>query len=180
MDLLKNHSFCNKPFLEIFDEFGKIEPYRSSYMVSIEMFPDYPTKHSLRTTGIHEDFENLIDYDVFFFNEKRYQRLISKFGEEKAKKLAENNLTNRLKPHVIEWLEKNVKNRTDKCHTQGFCFGNDDYNSESIEFNIFFHRKNDALNFIKTFSIHKKPSFIFDYFDEKRMALKPDGSYENI
>lgn len=62
-----------------------------------------------------------------------------------------------LKPEVFDWLIRNVKDENTKL--KGWCCGNKDYNSEMFEgFSLFFYRRKDAINFIKIWSIHKKPT----------------------
>ena len=83
-----------------------------------------------------------------------------------------------LKPEVFDWLEANVKNENKKL--KGWCCGNNDYNSQICEyFSLFFYRRKDALNFIKTWSIHKKPTktynqntYVLKVLDEKTNTLK--------
>jgi len=73
-----------------------------------------------------------------------------------------------LKPHVIEWLEANVKDK-------GWTIGSPVYNSaNTLDLDVFFIRRRDAMKFIKEFSVHKKPTAYFDYFRDKRMVLDTD------
>jgi hypothetical protein len=79
-----------------------------------------------------------------------------------------------LRPHVVEWLETNVKDRKgDKDCNKGWCVGSGDYNSKGYvyDFTIFFHRKADAMAFIKEFSKYKKPTDYWDYFNCDRKVL---------
>lgn len=83
-----------------------------------------------------------------------------------------------LKPEVIKWLEENVKDENAKL--KGWCCGNKEYNSLMGEyFSVFFYRRRDALNFIKTWSIHKKPTetynqntYVRKVLDKKTNTLK--------
>lgn len=78
-----------------------------------------------------------------------------------------------LKPEVIEWLKDNVAdNLKDKDQPKGWCIGSDAYQMrDGHSVNIWFYRRKDALNFIRTFSVHKKPTTYFDYFKEIRKEL---------
>jgi hypothetical protein len=64
---------------------------------------------------------------------------------------------NELKPEVFIWLTLNIKDQ--KLGLKGWCCGNKDYNSNTYEgFSLFFYRRKDAINFIKTWSFYKKPT----------------------
>lgn len=79
------------------------------------------------------------------------------------------------KPEVIEWLAANVADIKDKDQTKGWCVGSDAYQMrDGHSVAIWFYRRKDAMNFIRTFSIHKKPTTYFDYFKEicKELNLK--------
>ena len=77
-----------------------------------------------------------------------------------------------LKPHIMDWLNENIKDRPDKDSSQGWAVGTDQYNcTNPLSFSLWFHRKSDALAFIKKWSIHKKPVTYFDYFKEIRKEL---------
>jgi hypothetical protein len=85
-----------------------------------------------------EDWNNLVDV----IDHIRESRRVSTF---------------RLKKEVTDWLHSSVKN-TSKGE-RGWCVGSDEYNSHGMrEFCIFFYRRKDALNFIKTWSVYKKPT----------------------
>ena len=75
-----------------------------------------------------------------------------------------------LKPEVLSWLEENVKDE-DKI-TKGWCCGDKEYNSRLGEyFSLFFYRRKDALNFIKTWSVHKKPTETYNQNTYVRKVL---------
>ena len=102
--------------------------------------------------------------------EKDWTNLISKHELPDAGVLS-TGYTYRLKPEVFKWLEDNVPDTRDITNGRGkgFCVGTDLYYSRVYgEFNIFFCRRSDALNFIKQFSCYKKPTTYFDYFNDIR------------
>lgn len=101
-------------------------------------FFDVPNLVSIERDS--EDFDNLI--------EKKSINPNDKYNSWKT--------YSALKPEVFSWLENNVKNNKD---LKGWCCGNKDYNSDTYEgFSLFFYRRKDALNFIKTWSFFKKPT----------------------
>jgi hypothetical protein len=78
----------------------------------------------------------------------------------------------RLRPDVLAWLHNNVKPRKGWDQPQGWAIGNDEYNSrDGISFSIFFHRQTDAMKFIRTWSIYKKPVSFLNYFEAYRREL---------
>jgi hypothetical protein len=77
-----------------------------------------------------------------------------------------------LKPHVLEWLDRNVKDRNDEDNVKGWCIGNTEYRAnETQSMTVFFHRKADAMSFIKAFSVYKKPTHYCQYFTDVRKKL---------
>ena len=78
-----------------------------------------------------------------------------------------------LREHVYQWLVDNVKDRNDKEQPKGWCIGSDAYTSgdSCSSYAIFFHRKSDAMKFIKTFSKWKKPVNYCQYFSDVRKTL---------
>jgi hypothetical protein len=84
----------------------------------------------------------------------------------------------KLKPEVYDWLINNVTD--EKLGVKGWCCGDDNYNCGYEDFSLFFYRRKDALNFIKTWSIYKRPtetwnqnSRIRKILDLKTNTLKP-------
>lgn len=77
-----------------------------------------------------------------------------------------------LKPDVVDWLNENIKDRKDEC-VKGWAYGSDKYlcRDSGISLSIFFHRRNDAMKFIRTFSVFKNPVFFLNYFKDERKML---------
>ena len=78
-----------------------------------------------------------------------------------------------LKTNVIKWL-KNVRPPVDDREEQfeGWAMGNDEHRGRNLHhLNIWFYRRRDALNFIKEFSVHKKPTAYYDSFADVRKIL---------
>ena len=73
-----------------------------------------------------------------------------------------------LRDYVIDWLHANVRHSSDakmRHQPQGWAFGSEEYRlTDSIRFTIWFLRRRDALNFIKRWSIHKKPTSYYNSF----------------
>jgi len=139
------------------------------------------------------DFKRLTEKKPFF-DEENFQMRMKYFKEkgefltkeeedkerEKEKKFMMSE-TVTLKQEVIDWLEENIEDNKDTTEKtpinerKAWCIGNDEYNSrQSYNITVFFARQKDALNFIKKWSIYKKPTFYFDYFhdDHREMDIK--------
>lgn len=77
-----------------------------------------------------------------------------------------------LKPYVLQWLHENVSDRKGEECNKGWAIGSIRYRSNEVSsFTIFFHRKSDAMRFIKTFSVHRKPIYYCQYFTDIRKKL---------
>ena len=171
MRYFTNHCWCNASHWDN-------NVYDCRYIVSFD-----PIIHT-KTLGYDDnvkdpDFDLLLDKRTFFDVED-YERMVeihkgSKYEHIILDKKFFNRKTPVLKPHVQEWLNENVLPRP-KCNgnTNGWCMGNDSYNYKNSGFSVFFHRKRDAMNFIKHFSVFGKPTCYFDYFKDKRSEMNPD------
>lgn len=81
-----------------------------------------------------------------------------------------------LKPEVIDWLHNNI---SDFKGGKGWCIGSEDYDDCSTSYTVFFQRRKDAMKFIKTWSVHKKPIRYVQYFTDVRKILNIEtGKYE--
>lgn len=176
MKLLVGDFYCRKPL----NKFEK-KMYECRYLVHIPYFlsPDMESVNA--NIDVETDIKNLIDEYVEFCNHDRIKRLIAKgHDKEYAKQACSSDFTSRLKPHVIQWLDDNIEDRKDDTYPKGYCVGNDDYNKNQEDFVIFFHRRNDAIKFIKEFSVHKKYTVYSDSFKNVRKILGPNGKYVEI
>lgn len=86
--------------------------------------------------------------------------------------------TLRLRPDVVKWLNRNVKDRKVPSYVEGgpkgWAVGTDTYNSHSgISFSIFFERQRDGMAFIKRWSVYKNPVSYLQYFKDIRKELDP-------
>lgn len=145
--------------------------YDCKYLVSIDRIG--------KGKGYHDepekDWTNLTE-EALFFDGERYEE-ISKYEslkdctDEELRKFATNPFR-RLKSEVLQWLNANVKDRDDKEQPKGWCCGDDSYlKTNSLSIHLFFHRKSDALAFIKEWSVYNQPTTYFDYFREIRKEL---------
>jgi hypothetical protein len=158
-----NHMFCTDP------------SYNSRYMVVIQQ-EVYQKIGEVKTVLIQKDWKNLV-YEAKFFDQRGYD-IRKKLDEEKGKVFDEVNekrwnmkFTFRLKRKALNWLKENVKDSPDKENGggKGWWIASDAYNFRGYgDFNIWFYRRSDAMKFIKTFSIYKKPTTYFNYFDSIR------------
>jgi hypothetical protein len=90
--------------------------------------------------------------------------------------LTYNDTTLRPRADVIEWLNKNVKDRKVPTYVEGgakgWAIGADKYNSlNGIDFRFFFERQMDGMKFIKHWSVHKNPISYLQYFKNIRKEL---------
>ena len=174
MHLHINHCYCTKPCWE------NVDFYDSRYMVYIEESVNYKHKESLNEEN-EENEENEDDwgdliYSKEFFNQEEYDEAIEYYkstdNREMVERFAKLRATMRdapsLKKEVIDWLNENIKdNPKNKTQPQGWCMGNDNYRSTSLlSLTLWFYRRRDAMNFIKTWSSHKKPTTYLDYFND--------------
>lgn len=158
MRLHVNHVFCTSPC------WGE-GTYWCRYLVSIDRIPEGKDYHD----EPEKDWINLTE-EFDYFDEERYKGnlgFVSLQGitDEVLRKMAMKK-ARQLKPEVLEWLNT-IKERKDEDYTQGWCCGNEDYLAfSSMSISIFFHRKVDAISFIRRWSVHKKPTSFFDYFKQ--------------
>lgn len=123
-------------------------------MVAIKRIPKGKSYHD----EPDPDWKNLItvtDESSYVCNEKQlpYSKFVPRISKE-----------------VVEWLGSNIKKGKDG--SEQWCIGTDDYNSNSsIDFTLFFKRLVDARNFVKTWSVHRKPTSYFNYFNDTRREL---------
>jgi hypothetical protein len=177
MYLYSNHIYCNdsnwggsydcRYLLSIERNSGKGDGERGSYY-------DAP----------HEDWTNVVDEDIEFFDEKEYDRLketdlFKKYGAEELKELFCMKDTVRLKPEVIKWLNENI---ADQEGVKGWCTYSDSKAAlNTTKLTIFFRRKNDALAFVRYWSSLKKVHYYFNYFRGKHLELNPTTKkYERV
>jgi hypothetical protein len=134
--------------------------FDTSYLVSIEQYDKKDLINNkidfLNPKAFSDDFKNVIDVKFLYPDDKIYSW--KTFFQ--------------LKPEVFSWLEQNVTNK--KHNKKAWCCGNKEYNSDnpvSQDFDLFFYRKKDALNFIKTWSILKKPTLVYNQFTYVKKVL---------
>ena len=155
MNYLQNHCWCLE---SCWDRMH----YDCRHMVSISSYEDDD-----------EDWPLIIDDHAEKYVDQRRLEVIKELGYDVSKRdLMEEDVPN-LKPHVLQWLHENVKDRKyeNQCE-KGWCVGSTAYRSRNpYELTVFFHRKNDAMNFIKTFSKYKKPVIYHQYFADVRKIL---------
>ena len=148
MNVLINHCWCH--------DCNWGGQYNCRVIVSVEHFATLDDIHKRKSTL---DWSMIVE-DVPYDNGK----------EIPFRKLE----TTRLKPEVMQWLNNNVKERDCDEQKQGWAVGSDEYNStDRLGFSIFFERPTDALNFIKRWSVYKKPVDYLNYFRDVRKKLDP-------
>jgi hypothetical protein len=160
MDYLQNHCWCSES-----NWGGK---YDCRHIVSFRSY-----EHDA------EDWNAVIDEEAdTVFDEEGFER-ISKFFVEKKIDITEEvkqsyiKTVPNLKPHVLEWLENNVKDHDYDESGKGWCVGSVKYRATDSchSFSVFFQRRKDAMAFIRAFSKYKKPVRYCQYFTDVRKTL---------
>ena len=180
MKYFTNHCWINE---SIYDNKG----FDGEVIVSIHKHLDSPkqlsdfTKNSPNLDWVNTVVEsNFIDKkELEYFTE-----IYKKTAEEKGEIFNPSDLkdgmfkreTVTLKQEVIDWLNDNLKDvkgsdeNTPIEKRKSWGIGSQSQNSkQSYQIDIVFTRQLDALEFIKQWSVYKKPTIYFDYFhDDKR------------
>lgn len=157
MDYLKNHCWCSD------SNWGG--HYDCQIIVSLNCYED----HNM------EDWNNVLAQEKHF-SQKQYEKAKEIFaGEDYHTDYFHRGYATRTvnvpKPEVVQWLNENVE--PDSQGEPMFAYGSKDYSSEdsSCSYSFFFQRRKDAMKFIKTWSIHKKPVYYTQYFTDVRKKL---------
>lgn len=168
MNYLQNHIWCSDSI------WGGV--YDCRHLVSISSYEE---------DG--EDWPKIIDDEAErFFDERKYNTYVkvSKelYPDDEVKKEHFYDYAPNLKPHVLKWLEDNVKDRKDPDCEKGWCIGSNSFRAANpIELTVFFHRRNDALAFVRKFSKYKKPVNYCQYFADDRKKLNLETmKYEKV
>ena len=146
MDYLQNHCWCSQSHWD-----G--ETYLCRHIVSFSGYDD----------ECKEDYANLIieKSDQYLYASKH-----DGFGRDHYRDAPN------LRPDILEWLVDNVKDRKGEDNPKGWCVGDADYRGTGSScFSVFFHRKSDAMAFIKKYSVYKKPVYYCQYFSDDRKQL---------
>lgn len=168
MHYLQNHIWCSKSNWD-----G--EHYDCRHLVGLSSYQE----------GYTEDWNNLIDEAAEeWFDQEEYEfwcqtEAAKKYGLPDKQSFFKK--VNNLKPEVLQWLEENVEDRTGEKINKGWCIGSTEYraNDSKISFTVFFHRRKDAMAFIRRFSKWKKPIDYCQYFTDIRKTLNLEtGKYD--
>tara|TARA_B100000700_G_scaffold71271_1_gene79273 strand:- start:40965 stop:41429 length:465 start_codon:yes stop_codon:yes gene_type:complete len=153
MNYQQNHCFC-------LDSIWDGKTYNCRHIVFFNSYEE----------GNKEDWNNCIDPEADSMIEKG-------FGRERKI-----NVIN-LKEDIINWLKLNVADRkVDGAIEKGWSIPSIESRArDQNTLNIFFHRKKDAMAFIREWSKWKKPIIYYHYFDNIRKELNlTTGKYENM
>ena len=164
----------------------------TSYMISIDKFDGRSEFPSYKVED--EDWKTLLEFKDNFWCQDVYDEHMARFASdaykskerkstpEQNERFAKFDATKYgvpfLNQEVIDWLNENVMDAA-KPYEQpanGWCMGDDSYRASgsSMDFALFFHRRKDAMAFVKRWSVHKKCTTYFDYFKEIRKELIGD------
>lgn len=155
MNYLQNHIWCSDSNLGGW--------YTCKHVVSLDSYSDES----------EDDWEDIVNDSAEYIEQRglrgTYNRPVVNF-----------------KPEVLAWLEENVKDRPSNKyfpdgHTKGWCIGSTEYRSTfSGSLSVFFHRRKDAMAFIRRWSKWKKPVMYTQYFSDVRKKLNLTTlKYEN-
>jgi len=164
MDYLQNHCWCSSSC-------WTGEHYRCRHLVSISFYEEDA-----------DDWDSIIDDEADTYIDSRRIKAVLKQGYTPSSfDLMEMTAPN-LRPHVLQWLDENVKDRVEDDCEKGWAVGDAAYRgANGLELTVFFHRKNDAMKFIKTFSKYKKPVNYCQYFKDDRKQLNLETmKYEKV
>lgn len=159
MDYLQNHIFIS--------ECNWGGDYLCRHLVSIDTRDEF-------SIGIGGDLDRIatrVTYPASDEVIKRYSELYDgELNDAIIESLGERGYE--LRPHVVDWLNNNIKSRKcDPTHPQGWA------THECNRFNsiaLGFHRRNDAMKFIREFSSLGKPVYRTQYFKDHFDVYDPD------
>lgn len=159
MHIYANHCYCRDSI------WG--ESYDCRYIVSIKEFKN----NDIKQTTI--DWTRVVESgDYFDVEQSERVKALRPEADENFINACSMKETYRLKPEVRKWLDENVKDRQDEESPKGWAVGTDKYNSNGMcKLTLFFHRKTDALAFIRAWSEYPKPETDFNYFRDRKMRL---------
>jgi hypothetical protein len=144
-------------------------------MVSIEKYIN--DSEDVGKHGINPDWIALIDV-IDQIDTEKYERYKARGKDYPPKEFVAECPT--LKPEVLAWLHENIKppkSPADLKEDQwGWAMGNPSYRIRGmIGLNLWFYRRSDAMAFIRTWSVYKKPTSYFNYFSGYRWTLGKNG-----
>lgn len=149
MTYYSNHCWCS---MSHWDN----ENYDCRHIVSIQEIPEDGEYHD----GPTDDWKALV-------TEREVE-----LPKSKTHPFGEIMIVPDLNPSALSWLEENVQDRKNEDNNKGWCIGNEKYRSRgALSLSIFFHRRRDAMKFIKTWSVHKKPVRYFNYFTDIKKKI---------
>lgn len=166
MFFFKNHISCRD------DKYTKNGNYDCSYSVSIDddQFDKQNNFDSedLKKITITKEFINEIE--IKKIKERNKNKKIQISDEDIISSCTYEILI--LLPEVEKWLNDNIADRKGYSINKGWYVASFQYRiNDENEIVIYFHRKNDAMNFIKKFSKYKNPTIYYDYFKSKLKIL---------
>jgi len=192
-----NHCWCSESIYNDKNFDGEVMVYLGETVTDIETLSEGKEYRDIidcdwETLTQKESFFDKERYDIEIENklkrvrefakgftdksDKEKEDILNVFREDMKEVYQKSSVT--LKPEVIIWLDKNVKDKLNTKITdpledrKAWAIGNLKYNSAtSYQITIFFDRQLDALSFIKEWSIYKKPTYYFDYFHDDRREI---------
>ena len=159
MDYLQNHIWCR-------ESIWNGEHYHCRHLVSVKSYGDDKDDWN---EIVDEKAEAIDDPEKILYRDYLIEKGLLKEDDDYPIK---KNVAN-FKPHVLDWLYINVKDRKDPDCEKGWCIGSTNYraNDSSMSLTVFFHRKSDAMAFIREFSKYQKPINYCQYFSDVRKQL---------
>jgi hypothetical protein len=117
-----------------------------------------------------------VDERRFENNKRSFAKLSKEYSDDEIRSFSLETVPN-LNDEVVAWLNENVADVKRDDYGNGtmkaWAMGNQEYRQSgySMELAIWFQRKKDAMNFIKRWSVHKKPTTYCNYFKDDRRKL---------
>lgn len=161
MHYLQNHIWCSE------SNWGC--HYDCRHLVSLSAFRE----------GFTEDWEAIVDESADKFLDQSDKDRCEEFYRLRGYAMPDDSVFTRdvpnLRPEVLDWLEENVEDRKGWECGRGWCIGSTKYRAtDKFSLTVFFHRRSDAMAFIRTWSKWKKPINYCQYFTDVRKRLNLD------
>jgi len=160
MNYLQNHIYCHD------SNWGG--PYHCRHLVSLSSYEE-KDKNDWRNV-VSSKTEKVFSQEIY----DRMKEAKSSFDDKILREYSTREIS-LVREDVIEWLNANVEDRTTSNGSleKGWCIRSKESraNSSGLDMTFFFHRKRDAMAFIKRFSEYGKPTHYCHYFSDVRKTL---------
>jgi len=133
--------------------------YDANHILTINKYPE-DDEHAVYYQHYDDDFRAVTkEVTIEYENTLLKDFLLNKFGMVNKEDCIEERIHHTLSDEAVAWLNENVAPSTDarrKDTPQGWSMRQLDGKNQDIDLNIFFLRRQDALNFVRKFSRYDK------------------------